>query len=266
VRPHRARGMSSGARDADVAEELERSAGRAQARGGLAAVAVFLERAAALTPEPAHRARRLLAAAGANRDAAALEAALGLMASVEDGLLDELEKARTELLRGQIALEQRRGSEAGHLFLSAAGRLESLDPEMARETYLEALAGAMSSDVEVAGGAPAVAKAARAAPTGSAPPRTVDVLLDAFAIRLTEGYAASAPRLARALELLLAMEVSTDDVGRRLSLSSSRNGNIVALELWERRGVASPRRPPSTGRPRRGRTRALAVRAQLSGP
>jgi DNA-binding CsgD family transcriptional regulator len=219
--------------DEDIAEELERSAGRAQARGGMAAVAVFLERAAALTPEPLHRAQRLLAAAGANRDAGALEAALGLLAGVEDGLLDEMGRARIELLRGQIALEQRRGSEAGRAFLSAARRLEPLDPEMARETYLEALAGAMSSDVEVVGGAPAVAKTARTAAIGTAPPRTVDVLLDAFAIRLTEGYAAAAPVLARALDLLLAMEVSNEDVGRRLSLSSSRNGNIVALEMWD---------------------------------
>ena len=219
--------------DEDVAEELERSAGRAQARGGLAAVAAFLERAAALTPEPAHRAQRLLAAAGAKRDAGALEAALGLLAGVEAGLLDELGRARVDLLRGQIALEQRRGGEAGRLFLSAARRLEPLDPELARETYLEALAGAMSSDVEVVGGAPAVAEAARAAPTGTAPPRTVDVLLDAFAIRLTEGYAAAAPTLARSLELLLAMDVADEDVGRRLSVSSSRDSNIVALELWD---------------------------------
>jgi len=219
--------------DEDIAEELERSAGRAQARGGMAAVAVFLERAAALTPEPLHRAQRLLAAAGANRDAGALEAALGLLAGVEDGLLDEMGRARVELLRGQIALEQRRGSEAGRAFLSAARRLEPLDPEMARETYLEALAGAMSSDVEVLGGALAVAKTARAATIGTAPPRTVDVLLDAFATRLTEGYAAAAPVLARALDLQLAMEVSNEDVGRRLSLSSSRNGNIVALEMWD---------------------------------
>ena len=89
----------------------------------------------------------------------------------------------------------------------------------------------MSSDVEVVGGAPAVAARARAAPTGSAQPRTVDVLLDAFAIRLTDGYAAAAPTLARALELLLA-DVSNEDVGQ-LSVSSSRNSNIVALEMWD---------------------------------
>ena len=120
--------------------------------------------------------------------------------------------ARVDLLRAQIALEQRRGADAGRLFLSAASRLEPLDPELARETYLEALGGAMASDVEVVGGAPAVAAAARAAPPGTVPPRMVDVLLDAFAIRLTDGYAAAAPTLARALELLLATDFSNEDV------------------------------------------------------
>jgi DNA-binding CsgD family transcriptional regulator len=228
---HRAQAASMP--DEDVAAELERSAGRAQARGGLAAVAAFLERAAALTPESMHRAQRLLAAAGAQRDAGDLEAALELLVGVEADLLDELGGARVDLLRAQIALEQRRGGDAGRLFLSAASRLEPLDRGLARETYLEALGGAMSSDIAVAGGAPAVAAAARAAPTGTAPPRTVDVLLDAFAIRLTDGYAAAAPTLARALELLLAMDASNEDVGRQLSLSTTRNGNIVALEMWD---------------------------------
>ena len=59
------------------------------------------------------------------------------------------------------------------------------------------------------------------------------MLLDAFAIRLTDGYAAAAPTLARALELLLAIDFSDEDVGRRLSLSSERNSNVVALELWD---------------------------------
>jgi hypothetical protein len=108
---HRAQAASMP--DEDVAAELERSAGRAQARGGLAAVAAFLERAAALTPEPAHRAQRLLAAAGAKRDAGDLEAALELLEGAEAGELDELERARVGLLRGQIALEQRRGGDAG---------------------------------------------------------------------------------------------------------------------------------------------------------
>jgi DNA-binding CsgD family transcriptional regulator len=228
---HRAQAASMP--DEDIATELERSAGRAQARGGLAAMAAFLERAAALTPEPSHRAQRLLAAAGAKRDAGDLESALGLLEGTETGALDELGLARVDLLRAQIALEQRRGVDAGRLYLSAASRLEPVDPERARETYLEALGGAMASDVEVVGGAQAVAAAAREAPPGATPPRTVDVLLDAFAVRLTDGYAAAAPTLARALGLLLATDVSNDDVGPRLSLSSDRNSNIVALELWD---------------------------------
>ena len=228
---HRAQAASTP--DEDVAAELERSAGRAQARGGLAAVAAFLERAAALTPGSAQRAQRRLAAAGAKRDAGDLEGALELLVDIDAGASDELTPARVELLRGQIALEQRRGGEAGRLLLSAARRLERLDPELARETYLEALAGAMSSDVEVVGGAPAVAAAARAAPPGSVPPRAVDVLLDAFAIRLTDGYPAAAPTLARALELLLATEVPDEDVSRWLSVSSTRNGDIVAHEMWD---------------------------------
>ena len=227
------RAQAAATPDEEIAEELERSAGRAQARGGLAAVAAFLERAAALTPEPTHRAQRLLAAAAAKRDAGDLEAALGLLEGIDAGAIDELGRARVDLLRAQIALEQRRGGDAGRLFLSAASRLEPLDPELARETYLEALGGAMASDVEVVGGAPAVASAARAAPPGAVPPRTVDVLLDAFAIRVTDGYAAAAPTLARALELLLATDFSNEDVGRGLSLSSGRNSNVVTLELWD---------------------------------
>ncbi len=220
-----------------MASELERSAGRAQARGGLAAVAAFLERAAALTPEPAHRAQRLLAAAGTKRDAGDLEAALGLLAGVEPEVLGELGHARVDFLQAQIALAQRRGGDAGSLFLSAASRLEPLDAALARETYLEALGGAMASDVEVAGGAPAVAAAARAAPPGPVPPRTVDVVLDAFAIRLIDGYAAAAPTLARALELLLATDVTDGDGGRWLSLSGARDSNIVALEMWDDEAV-----------------------------
>jgi DNA-binding CsgD family transcriptional regulator len=91
----------------------------------------------------------------------------------------------------------------------------------------------LASDIEVAGGAPAVAAAARGAPAQMVPLRTADVLLDAFAIRLTEGFAAAAPTLARALELLLASDPSNQDAGRWLSLSSARDGNIVALELWD---------------------------------
>ena len=227
------RAQAAAGPDEDVAVELERSATRAQARGGVAAVAAFLERAAALTPEPTHRARRLLAAAAAKRDAGDLEAALGLLGRIEAGTLDELGEARIDLLRAQIASEQRRGDDAGRLFLAAASRLERLDPELTRETYLEALGGAMASDVQVVGGPATVAAAARAGPPAAVPPRTVDVLLDAFAIRLTDGFAAAAPALAQALEHLLTLDISGDGADRWLSLSGLRDSNIVAEEIWD---------------------------------
>ena len=219
--------------DEDVAAELERSAGRAQARGGLAAAAAFLERAGMLTPEPASRAWRLFAAARAKRDAGALDAALGLLVAVEAGPLDALSAAELEHLRGQIAMEQQRGSDAARLLLSAARRLEPLNAELARETHLEALVAVMAGDVDNPGDVLEAGEAARVAPPSPEPPRAVDVLLDAFALRLTEGYAAAAPTLTRALKLVLATNVGTDEVGRGLWLAGSRPNITLALELWD---------------------------------
>jgi hypothetical protein len=144
----------------------------------LAAAAAFLERAATLTPEPARRALRLLAAARAKRTAGALEAALGLLVAVEAGSLDALSAAEVEHIRGQIALDQRRGSEAARLLLSAARRLEPLNGGLARETYLEALAAAMwAGDLDGPGGVLQAADAARRTP-GPDPPRALDVPVD----------------------------------------------------------------------------------------
>ena len=250
--------------DEDVASELERSAGRAQARGGLAAAAAFLERAAMLTPEPARRAQRQLAAARAKRDAGALDAALGLLVAVEAGPRDALRTAEVQHLRGQIAFDQQRGGDAARLLLSAARRLEPLNADSARETHLEALGAAMwAGDLDSPGGVLEAAEAARAAPPGPEPPRAVDVLLDALAMRLTEGYAAAAPTLTRALELFLAPSVATDEVGslalaRRFESRRHRRPRAVG-----RRVLARPGRSPGSVRPRHGRARAPAVRAQL---
>ncbi len=132
--------------DEEVARELERSAGRAQARGGLAAAAAFLERAALLTRDPGCRVQRLLAAARAKSDAGALDAALGLLVAVEAGPPDPLRAAEVEHLRGRLAMMQRRASDAAQLLLSAARRLEPLNSGLARETHLEALGAAVWTD------------------------------------------------------------------------------------------------------------------------
>jgi len=219
--------------DEDVAEELDRSAARAQARGGLAAAAAFLERSAELTPESARRGERLLAAARAKRDTGAFDEALGLLVALETEQLDAYSAAEAEHLRGQIALEQQRGGDAVSLLLSAAGRLAPLDVRVARETHLEALVAALwADDLDTPGSLLAAAEAARDAPAGPEPARAVDVLLDALAIRLTEGYETSAPVLTRALELLLGQDVGSDEVGRSLWLATSRSTQAIAVELW----------------------------------
>ncbi len=137
------RAQAAATPDEEVAAELERSAARAQARGGFAAAGAFLERAAALTPEPSRRARRALAAARTKFQAGALDDALGLLATAETGVLSDLEVARVDLLRAQIKFVATHGSDAPPLLLEAARRLSTLDPALARETYLDALSAAM---------------------------------------------------------------------------------------------------------------------------
>jgi DNA-binding CsgD family transcriptional regulator len=220
--------------DEDVAEELDRSAARAQARGGLAAAAAFLERSAELTVEPGHRAERILAAVRAKRDAGAFEAALGLLVALATAQLGSYSTAEAEHLRGQIALEQQRGGDAAGLLLSGARRLTPLNPPLAREAHLEALLAAVwAGDLDRPGEVRAAAEAARSAPAAPDPPRAVDVVLDALAIRLTDGYEAGAPPLTRALELLLAQDIGSDEVGRSLWLAASRSTQAIALELWD---------------------------------
>jgi len=184
--------------DEDVAWELERSAGRAQARGGLAAAAAFLERAAALTPDLGRRARRALYAARAMQLAGAPNEALALLAAAAAGPLGDFDRAMLQRLNGQIALDTRRGEDAVTLLLEAAGRLEPLDPALARETYLEALR-ATSIAGRLGVGVRAAAEAASRAPSPQGVPRAIDLLLEGLAMRFTAGYAASAPALKRAL-------------------------------------------------------------------
>jgi DNA-binding CsgD family transcriptional regulator len=221
--------------DEDVAAELARFAGRAQARGGLAAAAAYRHRAATLTPDPFRRAQRLLDAARAARDAGALDAALDLLAAADAGPPDVLRTAEAQHLRGQIALEQRRGHEAARLLVGAARRLEPLDASLARETHLQALGAAIwAGESEQPGALSEIATATRAGPTGPVPPRAEDVLLDGLAIRLLEGHTAAVPTLARAQREMLALSPGTDvDVGRYLWLVGLRAGGIVAGELWD---------------------------------
>jgi DNA-binding CsgD family transcriptional regulator len=220
--------------DEEVAEELERCAGRAQARGGFAGAAGFLELAATLTREPARRAERLLAAARARRAAGAPDAALELLTAIDASPPDALRTAQAERLRGQIALDQRRDTDAAALLLGAARRLDPLNVELARETHLEALMAAIwagrSGDEAAMLDA---AEAARAAPPGREPPGAPDVLLDALALRLTEGYAAAAPALTRALGMFFDLKARAEEAVRWLDLMGLIKLGMIAVEVWD---------------------------------
>ena len=215
--------------DEEVAAELERSAGRAQARGGLAAAAAFLERATALTVDPARRGERALAAAQAKQQAGAPEAALHLLAVAERGPLGELQRAQVGLLRAQITFVVSRGSDAPALLLRAVKQMEPLDVRLARDIYLEALAAAQfAGRLARGGGVLEAANAALAAPPPAQPPRPTDLLLDGLATLLTEGYRAGAPILKRALEAFRSEDISDDEALRWTWLACR-----TALDLWD---------------------------------
>ena len=193
------RGQAVLGTDEAVAAELEHSAGRARARGGLAAAAAFLQRAAELTPEPASRASRALEAAHAKHDAGASEAAVELLATAADGPLDALQRARLQLLRARIAFHLTQGSDLPGMLLDAARTLAPLDPRLSRETYLDALDAATITG-DLGRGVLEVAEAARDAPAPAGPPEPADLLLDGLATTFSQGYEAGAPGLRRALE------------------------------------------------------------------
>jgi DNA-binding CsgD family transcriptional regulator len=234
--------------DEPVAAELERSADRARGRGGAAAAAAFLAHAAELTPEPAERGRRALAAAQAKFDAGSPDAALELLATAELAPLDELQRARLEWLRAQIAYSRTRGGDAPALLLDAARRLEPLDAAMARETHLDAMAAAMFAGRLGDGpGVREAAEAARAAPAAPHPPRALDLLLDGLATSFTEGYAAGVPPLRRALGAFRDAEGLTQGDLRWLLLACRLAQDLWDDELWHALATRGLRTARETG-------------------
>jgi DNA-binding CsgD family transcriptional regulator/tetratricopeptide (TPR) repeat protein len=221
--------------DEVVAGELERSADRAQGRGGIAAAVAFLVRATELTPDPALRAARALAAAQATFEAAAPDAANELLTVAEIGPLDPLQRARLERLRVQIVFARRRGSDAAPLLLAAAERLGQLDGGLARETYLEALGAAIfGGRFNGHGGVREAAEAARAAPPAQQPPRPIDFLLDGVAARFTEGYVDGVPKLRHALQAFRQETLrSKEDITRWLWLAYPIAQEAFVHELWD---------------------------------
>jgi DNA-binding CsgD family transcriptional regulator len=238
------RAQAAAGPDEDVAAELEQSAGRAQARGGLAAAAAFLERAAALTPDPACRTGRTLGAARANLQAGAFGNALELVAMAEAEPLDELQGARTDWLRGQIAAASGLGSDAPPLLLKAARRLEPLDPDLARETYLDAWRAAqIAGHLAVGGDLLQVSRAARAMLARPRPPRPAGLLLDGLSLLVTDGPAAATPVLQQAKRAFADPDVP---VAEQLRLGWM--APVVGGVLWDDDGYSLIERPVQLAR------------------
>ncbi len=212
--------------DEEVAAELERSAGRAQARGGLAAAAAFLERAVLLTADPARRAGRILAAAQASVQAGTFGRALELLAAAEAGPLDELASARVDQLRGHIAYASSLGRDAPALLLKAARRFEPINLELARDTYLTAWhAATMAANLPDAGILVEISRAAQALPPTAGAPHPADLILAGLARLVTDGAAAAAAPLRQAVSVLTAGSFSSEQ--------GLRWGWFAASVLWD---------------------------------
>ena len=228
------RALAAAGPDDAVAEELERSAARARARGGQAVAAAFLERSVDLTLDPARRAERALATAEAKLLAGSAEAALHLAAVAEREPLDELQRVRVDVLRGRVATTQRRGSDAPLLLLRAARRLDRLDHRLARDTYRDALGAAYFADRLAAGtGLPEVSAAVRTARPSTEAPSAPDRLLDAAALLVDSGYATGAPAARSALADFQAAQMSADAELSWLWLACRISYEVWDDETWD---------------------------------
>ncbi len=215
--------------DEAVAAELERTAGLAKERAGLAAAAAFFERAAELTTDPGQRAERALAAAAAKISAGPFDALPKLLGVAQAGPQDELRHARIDFLHARLAFASNRGRDASPLLLKAARQLEGVDIDLARAAYLDTMNAAMFAGRLAAPGEGAleVSRAACAAPRPSSPLSAPDLLLEGLATRITEGSPAGLPMLHRALSAF-GRDMSPEDELRWLRLAC-----IAALHLWD---------------------------------
>jgi DNA-binding CsgD family transcriptional regulator len=224
------RAMAAVGPDEEVANELERSAGHAQSRGGYAASAAFLELAAELTPEVLRRPKRLLAAAEAELMAGAPVRAEVLLDQADRLLEGQVDQAHALRLRGQISFALGRGSEAAGILLAAARALSPLDTKVARETFLEAIqAVSMAGPLLGHDDALQVARAAFEAPSiPRAEMTAADLLFEGRRARVTVGYAAAVAPLRQAVAAL-----SAEDLAPAEGLRWLGAGWVVAADLMD---------------------------------
>jgi tetratricopeptide (TPR) repeat protein len=155
--------------------------------------------------------------------------ARGLLATAEVGPVDQLQRARLDLLRAEAAYSESRGSEAPVLLLRAAKTLDPLDPKLARDTYLDAWSAALfAGRLASAGSLHNVSREALARPRPGGPQRPSDLLLDGFSLAFTDGRSAAAPVLERAAQAFAGDDVSVEEVLRWGWLATA-----AAVMVWD---------------------------------
>ena len=222
--------MAAAGPDEAVAARLEQAAGRARDRGGYAATVTFLSRAAELSADEGQRAGRLLAAAEAALIAGQPFRAGALLEEATPKLGDPLSRAQARRLQGTIRLAVGQAGEASSILLEAARALAPFDASSARDALLEALRAALYVGWSASQAVLAeIADAARAMPGAGGPAASAaDLLLDGFAARAAAGYPASVPLLRRAIAMLGAGDLGTQEGLRWLAL-----GCAAAAELFD---------------------------------
>jgi DNA-binding CsgD family transcriptional regulator len=186
--------------DPSVVEELEQAGRRAQRRSGFAAASLAFERAAALTPDAEHRARRLTAAAENAWLAGRVERALTLLEGARPLATEAIQRADIDRFLGLIEMTRGLPADACQLLLRAATEVAPSDGERALQLLnLAGLAAAYAGDSEAA---VAIAEVARGLAVAETPfVRMLAQLLIGLGAHAKGDFASAAPRLRVALEL-----------------------------------------------------------------
>ena len=203
-------GQATSGTDEEVAGELERSAGRARSRGGWASSAAFLERSAELTPDAAHRARRLVAAAKARLMTGETSAARALLDRAVPDVPDPVVSAQARRLEGDILSAAGDSAAATSVLLEAARMVAPDDARLARNALLEAFVAQFSS--REATGTAEVLRVLQSVPKASESQVTPDDrLLDGFAAVAERRFTAGARLLRQAVVAVSGAQPMPDD-------------------------------------------------------